>query len=192
MSRWKLFDNLRRSLVPAALTLLLLLGWTVFSSPWFWTLVVLGVLLIPPLLATLPDVLRKPGDMRLGQHFAAVASAAGQRAIQAVFFLVTLPHEAFYSMDAILRTLVRLLVTQQRLLEWTPSGNVQGRHARNDLAASSATWDLPPCWPLARPSFCWRPIRPRLSWPVRFSPCGLRHLPSPGGSVCRWPIAKHG
>jgi cellobiose phosphorylase len=152
LSRWKLFDNLRRSLVPAALTLLLLLGWTVFSSPWLWTLVVLGVLLVPPLLATLPDVLNKPGDMRPGQHFAAVASAAGQRAIQAVFFLVTLPHEAFYSMDAILRTLARLLVTHKRLLEWTPSDaqgrasvavgrepgatDAQGAHRSNDLEAS--------------------------------------------------------
>ena len=38
LSRWKIFDNLRRSLVPAALTLLLLLGWTILprpgSGPW--------------------------------------------------------------------------------------------------------------------------------------------------------------
>ena len=33
LSRWKIFDNLRRSLVPPALTLLLLLGWTVLSPP---------------------------------------------------------------------------------------------------------------------------------------------------------------
>ena len=40
VSRWKIFDNLRRSLVPAALTLLLLLGWAVLSPPWLWTLAV--------------------------------------------------------------------------------------------------------------------------------------------------------
>ncbi|MFZ3121748.1 MAG: hypothetical protein WA104_00020, partial [Thermodesulfovibrionales bacterium] len=38
LSQWKIFDNLRRSLVPSALTLLLLLGWTVLPSAWFWTL----------------------------------------------------------------------------------------------------------------------------------------------------------
>jgi cellobiose phosphorylase len=134
LSRWKLFDNLRRSLVPAALILLLLLGWTVFSSPGFWTLVVLGVLLIPPLLETLPDILRKPADMGTGQHVSAVTGAAGQRAVQALFFLATLPHEAFYSMDAILRTLARLLVTRRRLLEWVPS-DVRGVH-REDLVGS--------------------------------------------------------
>ena len=39
LSQWKLFDNLRRSLVPPALTLLLLLGWTVLPHAWLWTLV---------------------------------------------------------------------------------------------------------------------------------------------------------
>jgi cellobiose phosphorylase len=135
LSRWKLFDNLRRSLVPVALTLLLLLSWTVLSTPWFWALMVLGVLLIPPLLASLPDLLRKPDDIRAGQHIAAVAGAAGQRVVLALFFLTTLPHEAFYSMDAILRTLARLLVTKRRLLEWTPSG-AQGGQRKNALAAS--------------------------------------------------------
>jgi len=135
LSRWKLFDNLRRSLVPAALTLLLLLGWTVFSSAAFWTLAVFGILLIPPVLSTLLDLSRKPEDMRPGQHLAAAAHAAGQRFIQTGFALVTLPHEAYYSLDAILRTLGRLLVTHQRLLEWNPSGD-QERLSRTDLAAS--------------------------------------------------------
>ncbi|OYY95982.1 MAG: cyclic beta 1-2 glucan synthetase [Hydrogenophilales bacterium 28-61-23] len=135
LSRWKLLDNLRRSLVPAALTLLLLLGWTLFSSTVFWTLAILGVLLIPPLLATLLDVLRKPDDMRAVQHLTSAAHAAGQRFVQAGFVLMTLPHEAYYSLDAILRTLGRLLFTHQRLLEWNPSGD-QERLSRGDLAAS--------------------------------------------------------
>src|SRR5471030_20040 len=51
LSQWKIFDNLRRSLIPAALTLLLLLGWTILSPAWFWILVVIGIILIPPLIA---------------------------------------------------------------------------------------------------------------------------------------------
>ena len=51
LSRWKIFDNLRRSLTAAALTLLLLLGWTVLPSAWFWTLAVIGIILIPSLIA---------------------------------------------------------------------------------------------------------------------------------------------
>ncbi len=143
LSRWKLFDNLRRSLAPAALTLLLLLGWTAFSSTWFWTLVVLCIFLIPAALATLLDILRKPSEMRTGQHLAAAAYSAGQRLIQAGFASETLPHEADHTLDAILRTLARLLVTRKRLLEWNPSSNRE-QSSRTDLAASlRSMWFAP-------------------------------------------------
>jgi cyclic beta-1,2-glucan synthetase len=48
LSQWKLLDNLRRSLVAAALMLILLLGWTLLSSlAWSWTVAVIGVVLVP-------------------------------------------------------------------------------------------------------------------------------------------------
>ncbi|MEX0708267.1 MAG: glucoamylase family protein [Woeseia sp.] len=134
-SRWKLLDNLRRSLVPAALTLLLLLGWAVLPSTWLWTLVVLGVVLIPSLLALLHELVQKPNTMRLGQHLRATAIAARSRLAQAGLYLTTLPYEAYYSLDAILRTLVRLLVTRRRLLSWNPSGDRE-RLKRHGIAAS--------------------------------------------------------
>jgi len=143
LSRWKLFDNLRRSLVPAALTLLLLLGWTAFSSPYFWTLAVLGVLVLSPMLSVLHTVLRKPDDMRTDQHLTAAAQEAGQRLVQTGLALMTLPHEAYYSLDAILRTLWRLLVTQRLLLEWNPSGDLE-RQDRNDLATLIRTMGFAP------------------------------------------------
>src|SRR6185369_15479059 len=37
LSRWKIFDNIRRSLVPVALTIMLLLGWMALPSSLFWT-----------------------------------------------------------------------------------------------------------------------------------------------------------
>ena len=63
LSRWKLFDNLRRSLVPSALTLMLLLGWTVLSPYWLWTLSVIGIILILPLLGSILDLFQKPEDV---------------------------------------------------------------------------------------------------------------------------------
>src|SRR5262249_21694683 len=45
LSRWKILDNLRRSLTPTALLLLFLLGWTVLPNPWLWTLAALGIIL---------------------------------------------------------------------------------------------------------------------------------------------------
>jgi cyclic beta-1,2-glucan synthetase len=126
LSRWKIFDNLRRSLTAPALTLLLLVGWTSLAAPWFWTLAALGVVLIPSLLASVLDVFRKPADALLGQHLAAAASAARRHFARSGFTLACLPHEAFFSLDAIVRTAGRMLITHKRLLEWSPAAACNG------------------------------------------------------------------
>jgi cyclic beta-1,2-glucan synthetase len=131
LSRWKIFDNLRRSLVSAALTLLLLLGWTVLSSAWFWTLSVIGIIFIPSLLASLLEMFQKPADVLLGQHLTALGRSVGRHFAQAAFTFACLPYEAFFSLDAIIRTGVRILITRKRLLEWHPSGDGE-RPGRSD------------------------------------------------------------
>ncbi|MBM2855142.1 MAG: Cyclic beta 1-2 glucan synthetase, partial [Steroidobacteraceae bacterium] len=143
LSQWKIFDNLRRSLVPAALTLLLLLGWTLLSPAWFWTLVVIGIIMIPPLITSILDLLRKPDDALPGQHLAAALRSAGGHFAQAVLTLACLPYEAYFSLDATIRTSWRVLVTQKRLLEWTPSGS-SDRDDRTSLAAYyQSMWSAP-------------------------------------------------
>ncbi|MBI5017592.1 MAG: cyclic beta 1-2 glucan synthetase [Deltaproteobacteria bacterium] len=140
LSRWKIFDNLRRSLVPAALALLVLLGWTILRSPEFWTLAVVGALVIPAWIVSLLALLRKPGDVRPSEHLAAAARSAGRSSAQAAFALACLPYEAFFSLDAIARTTARMLVTHKRLLEWNPSGDAD-RGRRSGFAADlRAMW----------------------------------------------------
>jgi cellobiose phosphorylase len=84
LSRWKIFDNLRRSLVPAALTLLLVLGWIALPRGWFWTLTVLGILVVPSVVTTLFSLLRKPPEVLLSQH---VVAAMVHRHGQVLFTL---------------------------------------------------------------------------------------------------------
>lgn len=123
LSQWKLFDNLRRSLIPSALTFLLLLGWTVLSLPWFWTMSVIGIIFIPSLISFMLEILKKPDDLHFSQHLTVVGHSIARRFIQGVFTLACLPYEAFFSLDAILRTTWRMLVTHKQLLEWSPSEN---------------------------------------------------------------------
>ena len=132
LSRWKIADNLRRSLVPAALTALLVLGLVLLSKPVVWTLAVLGILLIPALLTAILSALSKPGDLRWPAHLVAAARAAGQRLTQALFALACLPYEAYFSLDAVVRTLWRLGISRRHLLEWTSSGDLE--HKRQGLA----------------------------------------------------------
>jgi cellobiose phosphorylase len=143
LSQWKILDNLRRSLVPSALTLMLLLGWMVLSPLWLWTLAVIGILLIPPLAASVPELFRKSDDVPLRQHLAATARSAGRHFTQAAFTLVCLPYEAFFSLDATVRTAWRMLITRKRLLEWSPSGDTD-RNRREDLVASCRSMWIAP------------------------------------------------
>jgi hypothetical protein len=143
LSRWKIFDNLRRSLVPSALTLMLLLGWTVLSPSWFWALSVIGIILIPALINCILDPLRKPADVLLGQHLATAARCAIRHLAQTAFTLVCLPYEAFFSLDAIVRTAGRMLFTHRRLLEWSPSNNPYGKSHMNLFASCLSMWVAP-------------------------------------------------
>lgn len=135
LSRWKILDNLRRSLVPASLVLVFMLGWTVLQVPWLWTLAGLAVLFLPALFGLLAGLARKPADLRLAQHLASLVAPALHGAAQAGLALACLPYEAWVSLDAIVRTLWRR-VSGRRLLEWQPSPD--GARAR----AGSASGDL--------------------------------------------------
>jgi cyclic beta-1,2-glucan synthetase len=152
LSQWKVFDNLRRSLVPAALTLLLLLGWTVLSTAWLWTAVVVGILLVPSVIALLSDLADKPAEVSFRQHLAAVLHAARRHVVQALLALAFLPYEAFFCLDAIVRTIGRMTITHRRLLEWNPSSDVD--HAleqcnRTDLLASYRCMGIAPAIAIA-------------------------------------------
>jgi len=143
LSRWKLLDNLRRSLVPTALTLLLLLGWAWLSRPWLWTLAVTGVVLIPSLLSGFVDVLRKPVNGGLRQHLASVAHTSIRNLALAGFKIACLPYELLFSLDAIGRTLWRMLFSHRGLLEWNLSAD-EDRLSETGCAASYRTMWIAP------------------------------------------------
>ena len=143
LSQWKLFDNLRRSLVPSALTLLAVLGWTVLPSPWFWTASVIGVILIPSLISSLPELFQKPIDVLPGQHLAAAGRSLGRRLARDLFTLACLPYEAFFSLDAVVRTTGRMLFTHQRLLEWSPSGDPDRKQDTGIALTFRTMWFAP-------------------------------------------------
>ncbi|HCY75140.1 MAG TPA: cyclic beta 1-2 glucan synthetase [Ignavibacteriales bacterium] len=143
LSLWKIFDNIRRSLVPAAIILILLLGWTVLSQPLFWTVVVIGIIIIPSSIISIIDLLNKPKDVLIRQHLVVAIRSTGVHFAQAAFTFATLPYEAFFSQDAIIRTLWRMLISHKKLLEWNPS-NVIDRNSKTNLLSSFRTMWIGP------------------------------------------------
>ncbi len=147
LSQWKVFDNLRRSLVSPALTLLLLLGWAVLSPAWFWTDVVVGMLLVPSVLGLFSALAEKRADVSPRQRLAAVEWSARRHALQALLALAFLPYEAFFCLDSIVRTIGRMLITHRRLLEWNRSSEVDlalEERDRTDLFASYRSMVIAP------------------------------------------------
>ena len=125
LSQWKILDNLRRSLTAAALTLGLILGWIMLADPLFWTVAILGIILAPALMDSVSAAMKKPEDVSIKRHIATSGGAIGQHFGRTAFSLACLPYEAFFSLDAILRTIWRMLISHRGLLEWNPSGNVR-------------------------------------------------------------------
>jgi cyclic beta-1,2-glucan synthetase len=134
IQRWKIFDNLRRSLVEIGQLLLLLLGWMVLpGSPWLWTAVGLTTIAFPWLFTMLLAVLRPPHGTSWRAYYAAVARDTMMSVYQFGLALVFLPHQAVVSVDAILRTLWRLLVSRRHLLEWQTASQTERATSRSML-----------------------------------------------------------
>ena len=122
LSRWKIFDNLRRSILPIVLTLLLVAGWTILTSPLFWTISVVFIILLPSIITSAWSALFKPKEVAISQHINNAIGSTSKSILQALFTLMCLPYEAFVNADAILRTLWRVYISRRKLLEWNPSG----------------------------------------------------------------------
>jgi len=131
LSRWKLLDNLRRSLVPPALVAVLAMGW--LSGPaWFWTLVVAGIVFVPTLSSLAVVLIRKSAERDWSVHLLLTGTSAGRPIAHAVLTLIFLPYDALICLAAILRSGVRMLFTRRGLLLWQlPS--YAGRNARRTL-----------------------------------------------------------
>ncbi|WP_083279909.1 glycoside hydrolase family 94 protein [Stenotrophomonas sp. LM091] len=127
LSRGKLLDNLRRSLVPVAALALLVAGWLYAENPAAWTAWVLALWFAPPLIGMLRDALSVPDDTPLEAHYIMVGRGTLQSLLRASTQIACLPYEALLAGGAILRTLWRMAVTRRHLLQWNPSSEVERR-----------------------------------------------------------------
>jgi len=127
LSKWKIFDNIRRSLVPLALLGMLIYGWVVSHSPLLWSAAVVTILLLNAMILFLWELRRKPEDIRLDQHIYLSLKFSIRQFANQLLLLITIPYEAFLYADAIWRTNWRMLISHRHLLQWNPSQNLINR-----------------------------------------------------------------
>jgi cyclic beta-1,2-glucan synthetase len=134
LSRWKLFDNLRRSLVSPALLALLLGGWLFGpGTAWFWSALVATIMLLPGMLSVTIGFIRKPKEREWLVHLIQSSKSGGHPAAHALLNLLLLPYDTIVCLDAIWRSGVRMLFTRRGLLLWHMSSYAK-RNASRTLA----------------------------------------------------------
>lgn len=132
LSKWKIFDNLRRSLVPISLLLLLVYAWLFSPAAWLWTLVVTAIIVLPSVISLIGQFANKPKEESWREHLLFSLRNSANQFIQHVLTLICLPYEAFVNADAIARALWRVYIARKKLLEWNPFGKA-GKKSFNHI-----------------------------------------------------------
>ena len=133
LSIWKIFDNLRRSLVSPALLTLLVGSWLFAPVPaLIGTLMVIVVLLLPGLFGIFIEAVCKPDERDWLGHLLLTTNSARRPFALAALTLVLLPYDALVCLDAILRSALRMPFTRRGLLIWQTPAYAK-RNARSTL-----------------------------------------------------------
>jgi cyclic beta-1,2-glucan synthetase len=185
ISRWKILDNLRRSLIEAATLALLLSGWFFLpGGALYWTVATVILVLLPSYLQLLISItMAADSENWAGALKQAVKGFVAEQ-LSVLFALVFLLHQALVTLDAIIRTLVRLVVTHKKLLEWETAAQAElGTDKRTpvELCLDLTVWvsiglgvalafvrprSLPEALPFLVAWACSRPIRQWLDRPL--------------------------
>jgi cyclic beta-1,2-glucan synthetase len=119
LGRWKMLDNLRRSLSAPATLLAFLWGWTLpFADALWWTGFVLASIALPPLLPVLDAFSPHRIKQILRNGFSAVSRDASLAGLHIMFVTAFMARHAWLALDAIARTLFRLIVSRRYMLQW--------------------------------------------------------------------------
>lgn len=126
ISKWKIFDNLRRSIVPISKTLFIILNLAIMPSIYYlWLPLIffsdilnLGILLF----AIITQKIKRP---MLAIVYKGLLKEIGLMIERAFLELVLTPYRAYIAIDAIVRTLFRVLISEKNLLRWNASETVE-------------------------------------------------------------------
>ncbi|HET9087543.1 MAG TPA: glucoamylase family protein [Acidobacteriaceae bacterium] len=130
VSRWKIFDNLRRSLVEPATFLLLVIGWLWLpGTPGYWTRATLLIVFVPVFVQFVFSMVRASVAEQGGYVRQSLRDSLGLLFSTALNFAF-LAHQTLLMLDAILRSLVRSFVTGERLLEWETAAEAEMGHKK--------------------------------------------------------------
>ncbi len=120
ISRWKIFDNLRRSLLAPALFVWLVAAWIFLpGAPFFWTTLAMMAIAFPIVFHLAEGLTIHTRGVPWTSHFWSVWGDLLDNCAQFAIRVAFLPHLAEISIDAASRALYRLAISHRRMLDWT-------------------------------------------------------------------------
>ena len=170
--RWKMVDNLRRSLVAPSSLLVLVAAWILSDVPALpWVGLVIGSIAVPAFIPVLDNLTPRRSRISKRSHLRAVGRDILVALSQTLLAITMLANQAWLMADAVVRTLGRVYLTRRNLLEWVTAAqadygaNLTLRAFYRDLrwgvavalgAGSLCVVLKPEAWPLAMPFiFLW-------------------------------------
>jgi Cellobiose phosphorylase len=136
LSNWKIFDNLRRSLLSPSIMFLTIVSLCIFFNPDKW-LVVSFIALLCPILFDVSEAVVSPikGISLSGKI------NSGKNVIEQFFLIFSfLPYQSYLMLDAIITTLYRLLISKKNLLQWQTAADVEASSGRELKDSIQSMW----------------------------------------------------
>ncbi|HEY3174453.1 MAG TPA: glucoamylase family protein [Candidatus Polarisedimenticolia bacterium] len=184
--RWKMVDNLRRSLVAPSAFLVAVAAWILPAvPPLLWTGLFVGSVVVPAVIPVLDGLIPRRWGISKRSHLRDVGHDIRVALLQTLLAITMLAHQAWLMVDAMIRTLARLYVTKRNLLEWVTAAQagygvdlslrVFYWHLRWGvlLAAGAGALFLvlkPGAWPVAAPFVLLWVASPVLAWRISVPP----------------------
>ncbi|HEX9183236.1 MAG TPA: glucoamylase family protein, partial [Burkholderiales bacterium] len=202
IGRWKMLDNLRRSLSAPASVLALVAGWALpLQAAVLWTGFIVATIALATLVPLLAAIVPRRARTTTHSHLRALGADVQLALSLTALLLVFLAHQAWLMGDAIVRTLYRLLVSRRHLLDWITAGqatvsreldlrgfyrHMSGGVAIGIVAAVVLWWIGSDAWPVAAPFLFawvaspgiarWTSLSPRVAGRLPISPEEARAL----------------
>ena len=165
VGRWKMLDNLRRTLSAPAIYLALLAGWLLpLDAAVVWTAFVVATFAIPAFIPAFIGIIPRRFGLSQRRHWYMVGGDFALASLQLALLITLIASQAWLMTDAILRTLFRLFVRRRKLLEWVTAAQskvssrlslfemylwMSGGIGLAALAGIVVGWAAPASWPVA-------------------------------------------
>ncbi|HMG02228.1 MAG TPA: glucoamylase family protein [Edaphobacter sp.] len=133
ISRWKILDNLRRSLIEPIAFLLFVFGWFFLpGGALYWTITVLLLILLPGLVQLGFNASRAIFKRSFAAFRDGMVTFVSSLSIT-LLNLIFLPHHMLLSLDAIVRSLIRIFLSGKNLLDWETAAQSESNGGRGSL-----------------------------------------------------------